>query len=128
MDTAAAEAFDSVTFLRSIGGNLDVFRELAGLFVADSARRLAALRDALERQDGEALENAAHVLKGSAGYFCAPRAYAAALKVETLALAADFTLAQEACSKLEHEIIRLTTELASQSSMDEFRLAGTARS
>jgi HPt (histidine-containing phosphotransfer) domain-containing protein len=108
------DVFDYTTFLRSIDGNVHVFRELAELLVQDCPRRLACVLDALARQDGEALESAAHMLKGSAGYFCAPSAYAAALTVEAVAQARDFTRAREACAKLEHEVHRLMRALTDQ--------------
>jgi HPt (histidine-containing phosphotransfer) domain-containing protein len=108
------DVFDFTTFLRSIDGNVRVFRELAELLMADCPRRLACVRDALERQDGEALESAAHMLKGSAGYFCAPSAYAAAVAVEAVAQARDFIRARAACARLEHEVDRLMRALAGQ--------------
>jgi HPt (histidine-containing phosphotransfer) domain-containing protein len=125
MDSAPPDVFDRVTFLHSIGGSLEVFRELAELFLGECARRLAAVRDALDHRDSGALEDAAHLIKGSAGYLRAPRAYTAAQTVETLARAHDLTLAHEACAQLEQEVVRLARVLAAQLSQDDTRPHGT---
>lgn len=113
--------FNSVAFLRSIDGNLTLFRELAELFVSDCARRLAAAEDALERQDSEALEIVAHAIRGSAAYLHAPAAYRSARTLEMLAHARDFTDAHEACAHLLHELARLIRALSTQLSKRQVR-------
>jgi HPt (histidine-containing phosphotransfer) domain-containing protein len=108
------EVFDSVVFLRSIDGNLNLFQELAELFVSDCARRLAVADNALERQDSKALEIIAHSIRGSAAYLHAPAVYRAALTLETLARARDLTQTHEACADLVHEVARLIRVLSTQ--------------
>ena len=116
MKSLPSDVFDKATFLQSLGGSMDLFQEVASLFLADCTRRLLCVREALERRDRDGLEAAAHQIKGSAGYFCAPRAYAAALKVERLALAGDFVRARGACARLEQEVARLRRALTTESS------------
>ena len=113
------EVFDKVAFLRAVDGDLAVLRRLAELFVEESSWRLAAVREALERHESKALEEAAHLIKGSAGYFCARRTYAAAHAVETLARAGNFAQADEACARLEQEVLCLAHALTTQASQAE---------
>lgn len=117
------EVFDNVVFLRSIDDNLNLFRELAELFVSDCAHRLAVVDDALERQDSETLEFIAHSIRGSAAYLHAPAMYRAALTLETLAQARDFTQTHEACAHLLHEVARLIWALSGQLSKRKSRQA-----
>lgn len=108
----ANEAFDRRKFLASVDGNLEPLREVAQLFLEDYPRRLAAIRDALARRDCAALENAAHMLKGSAGYICADSVFDAAVEVETIARSGDLARAGRACTKLQQETGRLARALA----------------
>lgn len=123
LDEYDDEVFDSVALLRSIDGNLTLFRELAELFVSDCARRLAAAEDALEREDSEALEIVARSIRGSAAYLHAPAAYRAAGTLEMLARARDFTHVHEACAHLLHEVARLIRALSTQLSKRQVRPA-----
>jgi CheY-like chemotaxis protein len=101
-----AEALDRV------GGDEDLFRELAAVFLDQSPRWLSAIRKALDGQDAAQLKAAAHPLKGSLGTFAAPRAVAAALRLETMGRQGDLTGGREALADLERELARLEPELA----------------
>jgi len=129
-DESDCAVFDSVAFLRSIDGNLTLFRELAELFVRDCARRLAVAEDALERQDSDALEIIANSIRGSAASLHAPAAYRAALTLEMLARARDFTQTHEACAHLLHAVARLirvlSTHLSKRTSRPAVRHVGRA--
>jgi HPt (histidine-containing phosphotransfer) domain-containing protein len=84
---------------------------LAGLFLADSARLLSAVHEAVARADAEALEHAAHALKSSVGNFAAHAAYAASAKLEMLGRHGDLAEAQEAYAAVQQEIERLRLAL-----------------
>ncbi len=105
------EILDHAAALHHCDGDVELLHEVAALFLDDCPRRLADLRDAGERQDAKALENAAHSLKGSAGNFGAEAAVAAAERLEQMARAEDLTDAAAACIALEEEIGRLCTAL-----------------
>jgi CheY-like chemotaxis protein len=100
-----AEALDRV------GGDEDLFRELATVFLDQSPRWLSAIRQALDGQDAAQLKAAAHPLKGSLGTFAAPRAVAAAQRLETLGRHGDLTGGREALADLEREMARLEPAL-----------------
>jgi len=90
-------------------------RRLNGLFVADAARLAGEIRDAIARQDGGALQAAAHRLRGSAGYFAAQRACELSARLEQLGKAGDFSTATErACEELDEELARLDRAVAAE--------------
>lgn len=98
--------------LRSLGGDRRALWKLAQMFLEESPRQLEDMRDALARGDTCALEQVAHRLKGTAGYFAADGTLAAAARLEIIARSRDLDGADEACAKLEREIVRLTRALA----------------
>ena len=109
----ADEIFDRGRFLANVDGNLELMHEVAQLFLEDCPRRLAALHDAMARRDRAALEQAAHTLKGSAGYISASGVYTAADAVEAIARCGDLADADDACAKLQRETRQLAQLLAS---------------
>jgi PAS domain S-box-containing protein len=95
-----------------LAGNAGLLKELVNLFLADAARLLAEIRDAIARQDGGALERAAHRLRGSAGYFTAQRTLDLARRLEQLGKAGDFGPATDRlCQDLAEELARVEQEL-----------------
>lgn len=109
---SSGEVFDKARFLASLDGNVEAFREIAGLFVGDCPRRLTALHNALASCDWAALESAAHMLKGSAGYIGAANVFAAAEEVETLTRCGNISRIHQACAKLHRETAHLLKVLA----------------
>ncbi len=61
--------------LKELGGSEGeaFLREIVEIFLADAPGQIAAMRQALERKEGDALANAAHSLKGSSSNFGALR-------------------------------------------------------
>ncbi|HEY1191699.1 MAG TPA: PAS domain S-box protein, partial [Gemmata sp.] len=60
--------FDRASALARLGGDEELFAEVAGLFQADAQKFLTELREALRADNAEALHRTAHGLKGAAGY------------------------------------------------------------
>ncbi|HWN43063.1 MAG TPA: response regulator [Thermoanaerobaculia bacterium] len=95
-----------------LAGNDSLLKKLTGLFLVDSTRLLAEMRDAIARQDGPALKQAAHHLRGSAGYFTAQRTTELAQHLEQLGEAGDFSpLADQLCQDLAEELARVEQQL-----------------
>ncbi|HEX6861883.1 MAG TPA: response regulator, partial [Thermoanaerobaculia bacterium] len=96
-----------------LAGNASLLKELTGLFLADSSRLLAEIRDAVARQDGPGLKQAAHRLHGSAGYFTAHHTVELARDLEKLGEAGgDFgPRADQLCQELAEELDRVGREL-----------------
>jgi two-component system sensor histidine kinase/response regulator len=110
---AASEVFDRAAALERVGGDLELLAELAGLFLDDHPKLLAAIRAAIASGNHQALEQAAHTLKGSVSNFCARAAAEAALRLERMGREGDLARATEACAALVGEIERLKPLLAS---------------
>jgi HPt (histidine-containing phosphotransfer) domain-containing protein len=110
-DGAEGAVFDRAAFLESFDGDVALLRELAQLFVATCPTRLSSLRAALASGDRQALQQVAHLFKGSAGSFAAARAFTAAQQVEAIACDGDLAGIGAACARLEAEITRLNEAL-----------------
>jgi HPt (histidine-containing phosphotransfer) domain-containing protein len=111
-DEAAPEGpIDWARARQHAGGDERLLRELVRLFLAESPRWLAALRQALTGGDPAALGAVAHSLKGSLGTFGARAAFEAAARVEALGRQGGLAGAAEACDLLEAEIERLRPQL-----------------
>ncbi|MET0625253.1 MAG: response regulator [Pyrinomonadaceae bacterium] len=93
-------------------GDSDLARELILIFLDTYPRFLSEMREAVESGDGEALERAAHAMKGSVGYFNNKRASAAAERLEAVAVCGDLGAAPSALADLEQALGRLMTSMA----------------
>jgi len=105
------EVLDRQQVLACFEGNKQLLAESIGLFLDDCPKLLAAMREAVARQDAEALERTAHTLKGSLGYFAAGGALETAQRVETMGRNRDFHQAAQATMRLEKEIEHLRPAL-----------------
>lgn len=74
--------FDRDTVLEGLGGDLELYGEIARLFLAHYTEELNALREALADGNAQALHHAAHSLKGAVSNFAAPQAVEAARATE----------------------------------------------
>jgi len=103
--------FDLKTALDFVEGDEGLLADLARLFCEESPRMLSTVRAAVDRKDADALERAAHTLKGSIGTFAAPDGFEAALHLERLGRAKDLTQVEDAFALLSVEVERLRTAL-----------------
>ena len=83
---------------------MELLGDIIGLFKEDSVRQVAAIRDAIEKKQADAVRRAAHTLKGTCGNLGAPEAAAAAWELEKLAATGDLSGAQESLRSLEAQI------------------------
>jgi len=95
-----------------MGGDIELLREIAILFVEDCPRALAELREAVEQGDASKLESAAHALKGSVANFGAQAAVDAAFRLERMGREGDLGQSTQALSALEHALSTVCAELA----------------
>ncbi len=109
MDT---DLFDEKATVDRLGGDESLFRELAQYFIEDSPGLLDQVRLGVQKNDAEAVERAAHSLKGLAGNFGATRAREAALAVERLGRGGNLGDAARSCAELQQEIELLQRALA----------------
>lgn len=106
---------DERDLLERVGGDLEFLNEIATMFLDECPRMLQEIRTACVRGDAEALQHAAHTLKGCVANFGAGPAREAALKLEMIGRAGDLTPAPVACNDLESELARFTEALSALS-------------
>ena len=87
--------------LARVEGDRELLSEMAALFLESGPGLLAAVREAIDRQDAGGLEHAAHDLKSSVGNFGARRVREAALNLEKIGRGGDFTRVEESYRALE---------------------------
>jgi CheY-like chemotaxis protein len=104
---AAPPAFDMAAALKRVDGDLDLLKELAGLFLSDCPHRMAEIRNAIAERDATRLGHAAHALKGSVANFAAHRAVEAAKHLERDALEQRWERARDDWAVLETAIDHL---------------------
>jgi CheY-like chemotaxis protein len=107
------QVLDKDAALAEVGGNVRLFRELAGLFLDEYPRLLDEIRQAIGRRDAPSLKRAAHTLKGSVSNFRAPAAVGAAWKLEAMGIAGAWSGADQAFDVLLKEIQRVEEALTS---------------
>ncbi len=84
---------------------------MAAMFLGECPRQMDALRQAVAAGDAKAVEQAAHLLRGSVGNFAATEATASAARLEAFGRSGDLSLATGALRTLEAAIGRLTPAL-----------------
>jgi len=110
--TPPGPGVDAEVLLARFEGDATLLGELAQIFLQECPRMVGEIRHALETQDAQALEMAAHALKGSIGNFGAKCAFDAALKLERIGRSENLEGAVSALLTLEEEMGRLTPALA----------------
>jgi len=98
------KVIDIPAALARLDGDMELLAELAGLFIQESPKLLSAIQQAIEQDDAQGLERAAHALKGSVGNFAIPTAVKAALTLETMGREGNLASADTAYAVLQKEI------------------------
>jgi CheY-like chemotaxis protein len=105
-------ALDRGPALERLGGDEDLFAEVAGLFREDAPKLLDEIRRAVATGDAPAVQRAAHGLKGAAMYVGGTPVSTAAAALEEIGMTGNLVAAPLALDTLAHEVGRLTTALA----------------
>jgi len=101
------EILDEPALLARFEGEVDLLRDVVGLFVDDCPRLMDGIRGAVERSDAGGLERAAHKLKGTVANFSARASYDAALCLEVMGREGHLEKAREALATLDTAIEEL---------------------
>lgn len=104
--------FDLSVALERMGGDEEILKEIAALFVEDSPEQLQRIRQAIDAGNAQALERAAHTLKGSVSNFGAESAVKAAFALEMMGREGNLTQAQEHFDTLEAHILEVQSALS----------------
>jgi HPt (histidine-containing phosphotransfer) domain-containing protein len=97
--------------LTRVGGDPELLREIACLFLDNYQAWLSELRDAAKRGDATRVEHTAHGLKGSVANFGAEPAVNAAREIETLGHNRDLAQVDSSLKALEAALAALRPEL-----------------
>jgi PAS domain S-box-containing protein len=116
-ETPAVEAdakpavFDEVELMGRLEGDGELLAEIVGEFVEASPRLLAEVQAAVRAADAQALERAAHRLKGTVGTFAAKQAFDAALNLEMIGKHGQMARAEETLATVRRAVEDLSTAL-----------------
>jgi two-component system, sensor histidine kinase and response regulator len=109
---APENVLDLPMALSRVGGDKQLLREIAVLFIEERPRAFKEIQEAIAAGDAARLENAAHALKGSVANFGARDAVAAAFRLEQMGRANEMTEAEGMLRKLESALAAVCAELA----------------
>jgi signal transduction histidine kinase/CheY-like chemotaxis protein len=107
--------FDVAAMLRNIGGNMALLEELIELFLQRYQPMLEEIRAALANRDQEAVEHAAHALKGTASNLCASEVVLSAGQLEALGRLGTLLEGPIIYAQLENAVLRLVRVLEKRS-------------
>lgn len=102
---------DESVALSRVGGDMDLLREVVGLFLDDYPQSLELIRQAVAAGDQLSLERHAHSLKGSVSTFGAQEAFDAAQALEKQGRTGDLAGSAEGLARLEQALAHLKPEL-----------------
>ena len=105
-------ALDNDLAMASVGGDRELLREIAALFIDDCERLIEEVQDAVGRRDATRLRQTAHRLKGSVGHFGAPAVMTQARRLENMGQSGDLSQCEEALGCLLRELERVRPEIA----------------
>ena len=113
MDSSTPAILDREVALARAGGDIELLREIATLFLENYSHWLNDLRGAVSSGNAHAIERSAHALKGSVANFGAGRAVEAAAQIENMGRRGDLAEVAEVLHTLELALAALRPELAS---------------
>jgi two-component system sensor histidine kinase/response regulator len=105
--------FDKTVALSRVGGDVELLKEIAMLFLDDYPKSLSELRQAVESGDAKGVERTAHGLKGSVSNFGARPAVDAAFQLETMGRTRTLVEVEQVLHTLELALAALRPELES---------------
>jgi CheY-like chemotaxis protein len=106
-----APKLDAGVLLNYVGGDIELLRELVGVFWTDCPRMLGEIKTAMTESSPNALEIAAHAFKGSLGYFGPSSALQAVQQLEKLGHEGRLEGAGKSYSDLEKGLAELKPAL-----------------
>ena len=90
--------------LDRLGGDEELLQELCQIFLKESPRLMEKLRQGMASGDAEAVQRAAHSLKGEVSYLAAKGASQAARRLEDMGRERDLSAVSEAIRLMEREL------------------------
>jgi signal transduction histidine kinase/DNA-binding response OmpR family regulator/HPt (histidine-containing phosphotransfer) domain-containing protein len=114
VEPPAEEALNPRELLEAFGGDRDLLRDVAAVFLEECPTLLADLERAAADRNREAVRQAAHKLKGAIAPFSRQAAYRAGMELETTAASADWPNLESLLADLKTHVAHLTAALSDQ--------------
>ena len=111
--TMDVSVFDLSKALDRVEGDLELLQEMADLFLEEYPHMLEEIGNAITAGDAQALQHAAHTLKGSVSNFATDKTTEASFVLEKMGRQQDLACAATALATLKQELARLTPVLLS---------------
>lgn len=124
-DSAPAQS-PVANLLQRVGGDEKLARKIISTFLRDTPQRMAGMRKAMQRNDGEGLAAIAHALKGSVSIFGAQGAREHSQKLQELGRAKDFRGLAQVYEQLKEEIAELEANLRGYAGQRSSAIAGVS--
>jgi CheY-like chemotaxis protein/HPt (histidine-containing phosphotransfer) domain-containing protein len=106
-DPLQESAFDPESALQTVGGDRSLLSELIQAYLEEAPGNIAALEDALARDDAVAFRRAAHTIKASMRYFFFEQGFETAFALEKLGMEGQLNGAEEGVANLKALMERL---------------------
>ena len=100
--------------LSAVGDDVGSLRELATLFLDAMPRHMAAIREALQRDDWPTVAHESHAVKGQIAFFTKDEPYLAARLAVNTARAGEEDACRSACCRLALLLDQLISEILKQ--------------
>ena len=113
-DLADRDTMDQAAALHRTEGDAALLADMMRIFLADCPRLTANIRTAVTSGAPDAIERAAHEIKGCLGNFAAHRGFAAAEQLELAAHRRDLHDVPAAIARLDEELTRLIAVMERQ--------------
>ena len=111
MSSHETGVFNLAEALDRVEGDVELLIEMVDLFLEEYPRMLAEVEHAIAASNAQALQHAAHALKGSVSNFAAYGATEASLALEKMGRQQDLTHAATTLAMLKHELACLSPAL-----------------
>jgi HPt (histidine-containing phosphotransfer) domain-containing protein len=107
----ASDSFDPVSLWERVNGDMELLRDLVGLFALEYPELLLNIKSAIERGAFADVQRFSHKLKGSALQFSGRLAVAAAGQLEEMGRTESMSGAGQILATLQFEVLRLMEAL-----------------
>ncbi|MBM3779332.1 MAG: Hpt domain-containing protein [Acidimicrobiia bacterium] len=101
MDPAPGTIFDREEFLRRLGGDEELYREVLQVFLEDCPNQMDVIRTAMDTRDPMRIRSAAHALKGAAGSVSARALFEASGALERAGAGGDLDACDQAWQQVQ---------------------------
>ncbi len=104
-------AFNKAEALERIGGDEEILKETAIIFIENCSQQLASIKEAINSENPEDLERSAHTMKSDLGLFGAGDGRKVAESLEIMGCENNLKDADTIVYKLEEELVSIVSDL-----------------